>query len=130
MVAAAALVVGGGVILSVGAFKHTSPPQAPLAKGGQTATVAPPKPTGTAVLPAAMPVRLDIGRIGVHTKLLSLGLDEHGATQVPSLAQAQLASWYNGGPSPGELGPAVLLGHVDTKSGPAVFYRIGDIRAG
>jgi hypothetical protein len=129
-VAAAALVVGGGVILGVGAFRHVSPPQAPLAKAGQN--VAAPKSTAgkALLLPGSLPVRLDIPRIGVHTRLLSLGLDGQGAAAVPELSQAQLASWYNGGPSPGEVGPAVLLGHVDTKSGPAVFYRLGEMRAG
>jgi len=128
MVAAAALVVGGGALLGVGAFTRTSPPQAPPAKAGQNVAAAP--KTTALFLAAATPVYLDIPRIGVHTPLLSLGLDAQGATQVPSLSQAQLAGWYNGGPTPGEVGPSVLLGHVDTKSGPAVFYRIGELTAG
>src|SRR5262249_18574730 len=75
-------------------------------------------------------VKLDIPKIGVHTPLMSLGLNSDGSAAVPSLKEAQLASWYNLGPAPGQPGPAVLLGHVDTKSGPAVFYSIGSLRKG
>jgi sortase (surface protein transpeptidase) len=73
---------------------------------------------------------LDIPKIGVHAKLLSLGLAPDGSAAVPSLEEAQLASWYNQGPSPGQPGPAVLLGHVDTTAGPAVFYSIGALKQG
>ena len=93
-------------------------------KASATATVKGP------VLSSSEPVRLDIPKIGVHTKLLSLGLADDGSAAVPSLSEAQLASWYNKGPTPGSLGPSVLLGHVDTKSGPAVFYDIGSLSSG
>jgi LPXTG-site transpeptidase (sortase) family protein len=49
---------------------------------------------------------------------------------VPSLSQAQLAGWYSKGPTPGERGPAVIVGHVDTKKGPAVFYGLGRLKPG
>jgi sortase (surface protein transpeptidase) len=82
------------------------------------------------VLKASTPVRVDIPRIGVHSRLLSLGLEHDGTIAVPSLAQAQLASWYNKGPTPGERGPAVLVGHVDTKKGAAVFFSLGRLHPG
>ena len=41
-----------------------------------------------------------------------------------------VAGWYTGGPRPGDRGPAVIAGHVDSKRGPAVFYRLGELRKG
>lgn len=86
-------------------------------------------PTGP-VLGASVPVRVDIPRVGIHTRLLRLGLAPDGSVAVPPLSRAELAAWYDKGPSPGELGPAVLVGHVDTKKGPAVFFSLGRLRPG
>jgi hypothetical protein len=78
-----------------------------------------------------VPVRLEIGRIGVSTTLQRLGKDGHGAVEVPSgPRQWQEAGWYAGGTRPGDPGSAVILGHVDSKSGPAVFYRLRELRRG
>jgi sortase (surface protein transpeptidase) len=82
------------------------------------------------VLKASTPVRVDIPRIGVHSRLLPLGLAHDGTLEVPSLARAQLAGWYDKGPTPGEPGPAVIVGHVDTKKGPAVFFELGRLKPG
>lgn len=82
------------------------------------------------MLKESAPVRVDIPRIGVHSRLLSLGLEHDGTLEVPSLEQAQLAGWYDKGPTPGERGPAVIVGHVDTKKGPAVFYELGRLHPG
>jgi sortase (surface protein transpeptidase) len=82
------------------------------------------------VLGASRPTRVDIPRIGVHSRLLALGLQRDGTIATPPLSQARLASWYDKGPTPGERGPAVILGHVDTKKGPAVFYKLGRLRPG
>jgi sortase (surface protein transpeptidase) len=82
------------------------------------------------VLAASTPVRVDIPRIGVHSRLLALGLERDGTIATPPLSKARLAGWYDKGPTPGELGPAVLLGHVDTKKGPAIFYKLGRMRPG
>ena len=79
-----------------------------------------------------VPVRLEIGRIGVSTTLQRLGKDGHGAVEVPSgPRQWQEAGWYAGGTRPGDPGSAVILGHVDSRlSGPAVFYRLPELRPG
>jgi LPXTG-site transpeptidase (sortase) family protein len=63
----------------------------------------------------------------VDSPLEPLHLDAHGALSTPSFPHA---GWYADGPAPGDVGPAVLAGHVDSKSGPAVFYRLGDLRPG
>jgi sortase (surface protein transpeptidase) len=80
------------------------------------------------VLAAATPAHLEIPAIGVSTDLVSLGLEPDGTMQVPT--DFGKAGWYAGGPRPGESGPAVLVGHVDSTTGPAVFYRLGGLRAG
>lgn len=76
----------------------------------------------------AAPVRLRIPAIGVDTPLVRLGLDKNGAVEPPS--GWQQAGWYTGSVRPGQAGPAVLLGHVDSTSGPAVFYRLASLRPG
>ena len=83
--------------------------------------------------PTPVPVRLEIARIGVDTALQRLGQDRGGAVEVPSgPRQWQDAGWYagEGGTRPGDPGSAVILGHVDSKRGPAVFYRLRELRAG
>ena len=77
------------------------------------------------------PVHLDIPRIGVHTGLLRLGLRRNGTLAMPPLGSGAPAGWYEGFPSPGEVGPAILVGHVDSaRDGPAVFFRLSELRVG
>ena len=76
------------------------------------------------------PAQLDIPSIAVHTSLLSLGLQKNGEIEVPPLTRAGTAGWYHHSPAPGDLGPSVIVGHVDSDSGPAVFYRLASLRAG
>jgi sortase (surface protein transpeptidase) len=73
-------------------------------------------------------VRLVIPAIGVATPLVRLGLEADGAMAVPD--DFGRAGWFAEGPQPGQLGPAVIAGHVDSRTGPAVFYRLRDLRAG
>jgi sortase (surface protein transpeptidase) len=78
----------------------------------------------------AAPVRLEIPAIGLDRRLLRLGLDEHGKLQVPTMAQADRPGWYRYSPTPGDIGPSVIAGHVDSTHGPAVFYRLRELDAG
>jgi hypothetical protein len=75
-----------------------------------------------------VPVRLEIDRIGVSTPLQRLGRAGDGTVEVPS--EWDVAGWYAEGTRPGDPGSAVILGHVDSKSGPAVFYRLRELRPG
>jgi sortase (surface protein transpeptidase) len=79
-------------------------------------------------LPLSSPVRLEIPAIGVTSPLVRLGLNTDGTMQVPG--DFQVAGWFTGAPQPGQLGPAVIAGHVDSRTGPAVFYRLRDLRPG
>jgi hypothetical protein len=83
--------------------------------------------------PTAVPVRLRIPSIGVDTGLQRLGRDGHGAVEVPGGPHKwDEAGWYEGpgGTRPGDPGSAVMLGHVDSKRGPAVFYRLRELHPG
>lgn len=67
--------------------------------------------------------------IGVRSNhLVGLGRSSDGTLEVPSDYAAP--GWYSPGPAPGQLGAAVIAGHVDGPSGPAVFYRLGALRPG
>jgi hypothetical protein len=74
------------------------------------------------------PTRLRIGSIGVSTELISLGIDSAGALEVP--ADPNVAGWFDGGPTPGDVGPALLAGHVDSKKGPGVFFQLKSLQPG
>jgi sortase (surface protein transpeptidase) len=76
----------------------------------------------------AMPVRLQVPAIGVDTPLERLGQTRHRVVEVPR--HWQWAGWYRNGPRPGEAGAAVILGHVDSPGGPAVFARASSLRRG
>jgi sortase (surface protein transpeptidase) len=75
-----------------------------------------------------VPVRIEIPAIGVTSSLDRLGRAPDKTVQVPS--RWEVAGWYAPGTRPGDPGSAVILGHVDSKSGPAVFYRLRELRRG
>jgi Sortase domain len=77
---------------------------------------------------ARRPVWLAIPAIGVRTRLAPLGLTPQGTLQVPG--NTAEAGWYTGGPRPGQFGPAVIAGHIDSYTGPAVFFRLRLVRPG
>ncbi|SDJ28359.1 Sortase family protein [Frankineae bacterium MT45] len=81
------------------------------------------------VLPRSEPIRLDIPAIGVSTSVQQLGLAADGSVQVPPLGRDSHAGWYENSPTPGQVGPSILLGHIDSaKYGPGVFFKLGDLR--
>lgn len=69
-----------------------------------------------------------IPAIGVDSSLIPLGLTRNRTLEVPK--DWGVAGWFSGGPFPGEPGPAVVAGHVDSRSGPAVFYRLPELQQG
>jgi sortase (surface protein transpeptidase) len=74
------------------------------------------------------PVRIDIPRIGVTSSLDRLGRAADKTVEVPT--RWEVAGWYAAGTRPGDPGSAVILGHVDSKRGPAVFFRLRELRKG
>jgi len=83
------------------------------------------------VLAHSVPTHLDIPAISVSSTLQQLGLNSDRTVQVPPLEKDSHAGWYKYSPTPGQLGPAVILGHVDSAQyGPGVFFRLGALRPG
>ena len=74
------------------------------------------------------PVWLNIPAIGVTVPVSQLGLNPDGTVQVPT--DFQEPGWYRLGPSPGQVGSAVILGHVDSYQGPAIFFELRSLQAG
>jgi sortase (surface protein transpeptidase) len=74
------------------------------------------------------PVRIVIPAIRVSAPVIPLRLNRNRTLQVPRVWSQ--AGWFVGGPEPGERGAAIIAGHVDSKSGPAVFYRLRALRRG
>lgn len=89
-----------------------------------------PPPRSFPVLDASRPVGISIGRIGLDAPVHEVGIAPDGAIAAPTAERAQEVGWYGQSPTPGQYGPAVLVGHVDTRTGPAVFHELGKLRAG
>lgn len=82
------------------------------------------------VLAASAPLAVAIPAIGVQSRLLHLGLTAEGSLEVPPPGpHYNEAGWYRNSPAPGSLGPAVIVGHVDSAAaGPSVFFRLASLR--
>jgi hypothetical protein len=75
-------------------------------------------------LPRSRPTRLTIPRLGVDAPFTELALDASGQLDAPSADDPNLVGWYRDGVTPGQRGTAVIAGHVDTATGPAVFLML------
>ena len=120
-----------GTALVAGAMALVSPGAAVPAAADAPSAVSSPVPVvaerGTE-RPAAPPVRVRVPAIGVDSQLLRLGTDATGALVPPD--DFDRAGWFADGAVPGDVGPAVVAGHVDSIDGPAVFSRLGDLTSG
>jgi len=143
--ASVALALVGGLVLFLALPSSDGPPQPPaadqpLSAVGPTPTAAdspapsaapePEKVTDLGpILNGSPPVSIDIPSIAVRTRnFVDLGRGKDGSLEVPT--DYASVGWYTQGVSPGQLGPAILAGHVDSHNGPAIFYRLGALRAG
>jgi len=133
------LVVGGG-LLGV-TVVDSDDPSAPPGSAGS----APPDPGGRAdadsgaedepellevqqAREVAAPTRVEVPSLGISSDLDRLGTDGTGRLETPP--QWQVAGWFASGPRPGDDGPAVIAGHVDSPTGPAVFARLSELEEG
>jgi sortase (surface protein transpeptidase) len=141
-IAAGLLVVAAGTA-GLLLTRHSTPAMRPPALG--TSTVSAParpavSPSAHSASPAvqgalettppgdaARPVSITIPLIGVRTSLITLGVEADGSMQVPS--STTVAGWYTGSVLPGDIGPSVIVGHVDSAKGPGVFFRLPQLRA-
>jgi hypothetical protein len=85
-------------------------------------------PERPAVMAASKPIRIEVPAIGVDSDLMALGLQPDGTLEVPP--DGFPAGWFTGAPTPGERGPAVIVGHIDWVTGPGVFYELGSLSVG
>ena len=121
------LTVGGAVAILVALLAQQHAPSPAASAAGN---IGPGAAKGPA-LHQSPPVSVSIPEIGVQSKLLDLGLNKDGTIQVPNLVtSANEAAWYKYSVTPGQVGTAVIEGHVDSYRGPAVFFRLGALHPG
>jgi hypothetical protein len=125
--AGAFLVFGGAIAMLVAVLSQQHAPAPAAAAAGHIGPTAAKGPS----LHQSVPVSVAIPSIGVESRLLRLGRNQDGTMQVPDLVtSADEAAWYKYSVTPGQIGTAVIEGHVDSYQGPAVFFRLGALRPG
>lgn len=142
----AGLLAAGVALLGVAAFGDGPDPEAGAVGSGLAATTGEPvspqetssggsehgeEPELLEVQQAAevdAPVRVEVPSLGIDSRLDRLGTD--GQDRLDTPPQWQVAGWFAGGPRPGDAGPAVIAGHVDSPDGPAVFARLSELGEG
>lgn len=153
---ALAAATGGVIAIVVGITHQVSAPQPPASAAGhvsvrpnvtvrQTSPKADSSPsqanqsdsgkssdnTSGESLPASLPVSIDIPAIDVHSSVLPIGKAPDGTLAVPQPGpDLNKAAWYKGSATPGQAGPSVIEGHIDTDYGPSVFLNLGALRPG
>jgi hypothetical protein len=126
------LLCGTAVVVGVLTAAPAPPPRPSLAAaprlGGDRSV-----PAAEAAAPAgpSLPVTVLIGAIGVIAEVKPVGTAPDGTIDVPPPEPAGVVGWYSQGPTPGEAGNAVIVGHVDSRTnGPGVFYELGRLAKG
>jgi sortase (surface protein transpeptidase) len=130
-VVAVVLAAAASVCLGIGLRGHDRALAGPVGSAARGIPTVGVPPGATATVPPvaySVPVSLSIPVIGVSTSLSALGANPTGTVEVPT--NFQQPGWFQPGPTPGQLGSAVILGHVDNYQGPAVFFRLRTLQAG
>ncbi|MGK5696736.1 class F sortase [Streptomyces sp. URMC 128] len=140
LVLTVSMVAGRGESSSdTGGPPHAPPAVPTAAPAASAAPDAPPSsaaPHRTAAsgagpqLPRSRPVRLHIPKISVNAPFTDLVIGRSGQLEPPPAHDTNLVGWYAKGASPGEAGTAIIAGHVDTATSPAVFARLSELRKG
>jgi len=130
--AATLLAVIGAVSLTAGlrGSDHALPAPKPSAAAERAATKANLTPPMVVAMSTqrSVPEQLQVPALGLTVALTTLGLNADGSVQVPTTSQQ--AGWFDLGPTPGQVGSAVILGHVDSYLGPGVFFQLRTLAAG
>ncbi|MFE6729151.1 class F sortase [Streptomyces californicus] len=113
----------GGASATAPAGQGDARPRATASAGSAGAT-------GQDTASRSLPVEVSIPSIGVRSTLMKLGLNTDGTVEVPPADKGMTVGWYRGGSVPGTPGPAVLIGHNDTRFGRAVFHDLKTVREG
>lgn len=124
----------GGPGVPLTAAVATAPPPLPALQPilplNITTTVTNASSTKIKRAPSTKPLRIRIPAIGVSAPVSAVGVKKSGEVQTPPLSKPKLTGWYRLGPTPGAQGPAVILGHVSTRRGSAVFSRLRELKRG
>ncbi|RSN13101.1 class F sortase [Streptomyces sp. WAC 05977] len=103
---------------------------APPVSAGQASVEPSVEPETSAGMPKADPVSIDVPKIEAKSSLIPLGLNADNTIEVPPITQPLQAGWYVHGPTPGEVGPSVILGHVDGNQQKGIFFRLKEMAPG
>jgi LPXTG-site transpeptidase (sortase) family protein len=127
------LLIGAGCLVAGFQVHHhplAGPVQPRHVVAARVATAPPPATTvpAPAVVARSVPVAVRIPAIGLAVWLTQLGLNSNGTVEVPS--SVQVPGWFSPGPAPGQVGSAVILGHVDSYQGEGVFFQLRTLQPG
>ena len=124
-----AMLIGGTVgLIGAGIQLQAMQPSSTAITQANAAAVRASEAATPKALSHSVPVRLEIADVGINTDLIQLGTNSDGTMETPTAYD--IAGWYKYSPSPGEIGPAVVTGHVDNYQGPAVFFRLKELQPG
>jgi LPXTG-site transpeptidase (sortase) family protein len=115
--------VGALLVLSAIGYQFSQKEQAPQSQQQQSANI-----SEKLHMNASRPTRLVIGKLNIDAPFVELGLQSNGKIQVPEGGSE--VGWYKYGPTPGEIGPSVVVGHLNTINGAAVFYDLNKLETG
>jgi Sortase domain len=101
-----------------------------VAARGGIANGSVPPPGRFPVMDPSVPTRIEIPALKVKAPIHGVGLAGDGSIAVPDLAHHNEAGWFKKSPTPGQYGPAVIVGHADTRTGPSVFHDVAKIKPG
>lgn len=123
-------------VTSAASVPHPGPPAAPVAGAAGTPRPEPPAASKApaaakhAPLPPSTPVRLAIPSLVIEAPVIGLKLDRQGRLNTPPMSKPHEVGWYRGGTAPGARGTAVIVGHRDTRTGPAIFLNLNALHSG
>jgi LPXTG-site transpeptidase (sortase) family protein len=86
------------------------------------------RPASSNSLPRSEPLSVHIPSVGINTNLITLGQEADGTLETPK--DYGIAGWYKYSPTPGQTGPSIIVGHVDSYKGPAIFFRLKELKSG
>lgn len=116
------------VVAFAGTFTRTDPRHVVLSSPASASASDLNQPAPTHPLVRSKPVRLLIPNLGIDTPVGALGLQANHQVMVPT--SAHVVDWYDRGPTPGQVGSAVILGHVDSFRGPGTFFYLKNLKSG
>ncbi|MYS80874.1 class F sortase [Embleya scabrispora] len=136
MLIAVTAILLGALMIKHDLSTDSGPPPQPVPAAAQpsapptAASSASPSSDGVPAMRRSQPVRIKIPKIEVDAPFIGLRLNASGVLAAPPPANRNLAGWYADGVTPGARGNAIVLGHVDTMMGPAVFWALGSLQPG